>query len=41
MTNEYESERMSNVTEYLRGHLLGEVSVYQDDRKAAGVDYGV
>ncbi len=32
---------MSKVTEYLRGHLLGEVSVRTDDRKAASSDSGV
>lgn len=32
---------MSKVTEYLRGHLLGEVSVRADDRKAASTDEGV
>ena len=32
---------MSKVTEYLRGHLLGEVSVRQEDRKLASGDNGV
>lgn len=32
---------MSKVTEYLRGHLLGEVSVRLDDRKAVSTDEGV
>lgn len=32
---------MSKVTEYLRGHLLGEVSIRAEDRKAASVDNGV
>ena len=32
---------MSKVTEYLRGHLLGEVCVRVDDRQAAGKDNGV
>lgn len=32
---------MSKVTEYLRGHLLGDVSVRQDDRAAVSTDNGV
>lgn len=32
---------MSKITEYLRGHLLGEVSVRQEDRKLASYDNGV
>jgi hypothetical protein len=32
---------MSKVTEYLRGHLLGEVSVRQEDCKLASSDNGI
>jgi len=32
---------MSKVTEYLRGHLVGEVSVRQDDRTVASSDAGL